>query len=105
MLTGHWSLEHDGNPIAEAIKESVFLRTFELRFEDKTLVLKAKTAFTRGFQIMFDQQCIGTIEPMHAFTRRARIDCSDAIPVSIQLFCFWLAIMTWRRAQNKNSGA
>jgi hypothetical protein len=45
----------------------------------------------------------GSIRPIHLFTRRAVIECSDDVPELVQLFCFWLIALMWRRAQKNNS--
>jgi hypothetical protein len=69
------------------------------------LTLRAVSAMRRGFEIVAaDGVIAGRIEPMHAFTRRAYIDCDERVPELIQLFAFWLVALAWRRAKN-NSGA
>ena len=104
FLTGQWNLEREGAIIGRAQKQTVFRRTFEIEYENTLWLLKAKSAFGRGFEVLRHDKVIGRIEPVHAFTRRSKIDCAEALPLPAQLFCFWLAMITWRRAQNSNGG-
>ncbi len=46
---------------------------------------------------------VGHIRPEHPFTRRARVECAADIPEPDQLFAFWLAALTWRRAARNNN--
>lgn len=105
FLSGQWTLEKQSTILGNADKKNVFSRTFEVAFENTHWLLKAKSAFGRGFEILQQGRQVGTIEPVHAFTRRSTIDCSDEVPIPLQLFCFWLAMITWRRAQNSNGGS
>lgn len=105
FISGQWTLERDGTILGKAHKQNIFSRTFDVKFENSQWILKAKSAFGRGFEILHNNRPIGMIDPVHAFTRRATISCPEELPLPTQLFCFWLAMITWRRAQNSNGGA
>ncbi len=104
LLSGHWTLERDGATCADAKKPNAMFRSFEVRSGALQLTVKAQSAFTRCYDILADGSVVGTIRPAHPFTRRAFIECSSSVPELAQLFSFWLAVITWRRAAN-NSGA
>jgi hypothetical protein len=104
-LSGHWTLERDGKTAADARKPSSMFRSFELNAEDVRLTVQANSPLTRRFDILSAGQPVGTIQPVHAFTRRALIDCDPAISEILQLFSFFLAVTTWRRAGNNTSAA
>ena len=105
-LSGRWTLEDNGETLAEGHKPSAMFRAFKIRSANAEIELKAASAFARGFQLSKGGSIVGTIRPAHAFTRRAFIDCSLEVPELIQLFSFWLVVVTWRRAaNNSNSGA
>lgn len=104
-LSGHWTLEHGAGVVAEARKPSAFLRAFDLRVRDLQFTLKAQSPFGRAYDMLIGHQVLGTIRPAHAFTRRAFIECRSDIPELAQLFSFWLAALTWRRAANNSNSA
>jgi len=72
---------------------------------DCVLAVKARSAFSRRYDILSDGHPAGTIQPAHSFTRRAFIDCTPEVPELAQLFSFWLAALTWRRAAHNSHGA
>ena len=102
-LSGHWSLDHDGQAIVNATKNNPFARSFELSNDSAQWTLRAQSLFTRCFDLSEAGSPRGTIYPKHPFTRRSVIDCDSAVPTLIQLFAFWLVVLTWRRAANNNS--
>lgn len=104
-LSGHWSLERAGKICADAKKPDALFRSFEVRAGAVRLTVRAQSAFTRSYDIIAADSVVGTIRPAHAFTRRAFIECSSSVPEPVQLFSFWLAVLTWRRAANNSSAA
>lgn len=104
-FSGRWTLEQGRDVAAEAHKPSAMFRSFEITSQAAHLTVRAESAFTRAFEIMAGQHVVGSIKPAHAFTRRATIQCSSDIPEHIQLFCFWLVGLTWRRTARNNSTA
>jgi hypothetical protein len=101
-LSGHWTLERERQTTAEARKPRAMFRSFDLSVAGVHFTLKAESAFTRCYDILCGEQRLGTIRPAHPFTRRAFIECASEIPELAQLFSFWLAVLTWRRAANNN---
>lgn len=104
VFSGRWTLERSGHVVADARKPSALLRSFEITGEGVGFSLRAVSPLTRAFEMSMRQQVVGGISPVHAFTRRATIECSDAIPEHLQLFAFWLVGLTWRRSASSNSG-
>jgi hypothetical protein len=102
-LSGEWSLERGGETYADARKPSAMFRSFELHCGDTELTVKARSPFGRGFDLVAGGGVVGTIQPVHPFTRRATIECGDAVPELAQLFAFWLVVLTWRRAAKNNN--
>ena len=99
-MSGHWTLEDHGQPVAEAHKPDLFFRTFEIQAGSLRISAQAQTPFTRSFNILCGGRTVGTIRPAHAFTRRAFIECSPEVSEACQIFAFWLAALTWRRQAN-----
>lgn len=103
VFSGRWTLEQSGRIVAEAHKPSAMFRSFEIDCHDAHFTVRAESALTRAFEIVLDERVIGYIRPMHAFTRRASIQCDGSIPELMQLFSFWLVGLTWRRSASSNS--
>jgi hypothetical protein len=103
-LGGRWSLNDSTGSVTQAVKTGFLVRQFDLLTRDGEFALRGHT-FSRAFDIHAGPAMIGTIAPLHAFTRRASITCSNEMSVPNQLFCFWLAAMTWRRLARDNSGS
>jgi hypothetical protein len=104
-LSGHWTLEQNGQSVAEAYKPNALFRRFELRAIETPLIVKACSPFSRRFEILVGDNPVGTIWPAHLFTRRAFMECTPDIPELAQLFAFWLVALTWRRQARDNSAA
>lgn len=96
-LSGRWTLERNGEPLAEAHKPSAFQRRFEVPTVGGTMSVEAKSAFGNGFELIVGDQIVGSIRPAHLFTRQANIDCDPTVTERDQLFAFWLVALAWRR--------
>jgi hypothetical protein len=96
-LKGPFLCERDGRVIANAVKPSAFRERFEIELDGVSYMLRKLSAFSRRFYLFSGEQQIGEIAPMSAFSRRARIDMPADIPLAVQLFMFWLALLMWKR--------
>lgn len=105
MFSGHWTLESVGQVVSDARKPSAMIRSFEITGREVGFMLRAASPLTRVFEISMNQRVVGRISPVHAFTRRATVACSDAIPEHLQLFAFWLVGLTWKRSANNSAAA
>jgi len=101
--SGHWTLERNGESYVDAQKPSVMFRSFDLTCGGEKFVVKARSPFSRCFDILSEGKVVGAIQPAHLFTRRATINCSDNVPELAQLFAFWLAVILWRRQSRSNN--
>jgi hypothetical protein len=100
MFASHWTLERAaGEVIADARKTSTFSREFQITAKEDgaSVTVKARSAFSRAFELLANGAVVGTVEPIHAMTRRATVNASDVVPELGQLFAFWLVALTWRR--------
>ncbi|MCA9138698.1 MAG: hypothetical protein KDB00_18130 [Planctomycetales bacterium] len=105
MLSGNWTLRHNGEEVAEAQKSSAFTRTFEIDSPGGPLRLEAESVFNRSFFLRSGDQIIATMRPDHPFTRRARIEIvAQDWDFPTICFSFWLVAQMWRRAANNNGG-
>ena len=102
-MSGRWTVERDGTTYADAHKPRAMFRSFAVSSGEVELVLEAQSVLTRGYDILANGSVVGTIEPAHAFTRRAFVKCNSSVPELAQLFSFWLVVLTWRRAAQNNA--
>jgi len=103
LIAPVWRLLRDGRVSATATKASAFTRTFEIKTETEVLTLKAASALGRKMELN-GSNCEVTIEPKHAFTRRAMISGTVFDPETV-LFAFWLSVLVWRRSANSSAAA
>jgi len=104
-LSGHWTLEQEGQSVADARKPNPLFRSFELVADGMQLKVCAASPFTRSYEILSDGSPLGAIRPAHPFTRRAFIECAPEVPELVQLFSLWLVVLTWRRQARDNAAA
>ena len=102
-LLGDFVLEWKGGVVARATKPSAFHRRFVVRYEGRELELGAKSVFGRTFVLLDGGAEIGRIAPEGIFTRKARIDLPDDVPLPVQVFMFWLVVILWRRSARSNN--
>jgi len=99
-FSGHWILAKGAQVFAEAHKPSLFTRSCEVRTPEHRITLKPQSYFTRSFDMCAGDRAVGTIRPERAFSRRAFVTCDAEIPELVQIFSFWMAVITWRRGGN-----
>lgn len=101
-LSGRWTLESGAGVYAEANKRTM-IRSFQLQAGNLEFTAQAASPLTRCYEISSANAVRGTIQPVHPFTRRTIIECDSSVPELVQLFAFWLAALTWKRAAQKNN--
>ncbi|MFT4604913.1 MAG: hypothetical protein ACI9W4_001652 [Rhodothermales bacterium] len=99
--SGYWSLEDGDEVLADAQKPSPWHRKILVETSTLKLELVPRSVFLRAFDVLESGQMVGSIEPAHALTRRAFLDFGPEVPEHIQLFCFWMVALMWRRARRK----
>lgn len=105
FMSGHWIMRRNGTFAAEAKKPNAFFRSFDLRHGQGDWTLRARSPFTRAFELVSGPTVVGTISPAHPFTRRSFLECRPTVPDEVRLFGFWLVVLSWRRARrNRNNG-
>jgi hypothetical protein len=103
-MAGDFVLDFQGSVLARAQKTSVLKRQFTLTFEDQSYTLSASSAFGRAFVLSEGEAEVGRVRPLKMFSNKAEIDLPDAVPLPVQVFCFWLVVVLWKRAEAAASG-
>ena len=76
------------------------LRSFEVTHDGRTYTLKAASPFERRFLLRRAGRVLGSIAPQHIFTRKARIDLPEDLPLELRVFLTWLVILLWKHQQS-----
>ena len=105
VLSGRWTLNHEGNEVASVQKVSAFKRTFEIEDPGGSLLLRADSAFGRSFRLERAEELVATYRADHLLTRRGKIEIvADQWDSPTVFFSFWLVALMWRRASQNNNG-
>jgi len=96
ILVGRWTLESGGSVIGTAEK-SLMIRHYAVDTGGTPFSVQARL-MSSTFNIVVGARNVGEVRKMHPFTRRAVVDCSNAVDELGQLFAFWLCALAWRNA-------
>jgi hypothetical protein len=96
-LTGPFVLEADGIVFASALKESAFRSSFVVELADRVLQLRKASILSRSFVLIEDDDEIGHMHAVSAFSRKGRADFPETLPLAVQVFLVWLILIMWRR--------
>ena len=103
MLSGDFLLESDRGVVARATKPSVLRRSFDVQHESKTYTLQAQSALRRSFVLLEGGREVGNISPDGFWTRRASATLPSDMPLPVQVFLIWLAVLLWKRESDSAS--
>jgi hypothetical protein len=98
-VVGAFTLAGAGGVLARAMKPSALHRMFTLEHDGKEYVLKATSAWGRGFSLLDGEVHIGAVRPARLCGRQARADLPEDMPLEVRLFAIWLTLMLWKRQQ------
>jgi hypothetical protein len=102
IMSGVFLLREDGRTIASATKPSAFRRSFEVVFDQTDYKLETVSPFVRRFVLRKDRRAVGSIHPVHLFSRKAIVELPEYLPLEVQVFIAWLGIILWKRQQDSN---
>ncbi|MEO5822170.1 MAG: hypothetical protein ABIT71_16825 [Vicinamibacteraceae bacterium] len=95
----------DNRVIASASKPSLLRRRFEIVHGGRTWTLQPRSAWGRAMTLLVDGRDAGAITPAGAWTRRASASLPDTLPLPVQVFIVWLAVLLWKRDQDAAAAA
>jgi hypothetical protein len=96
MRGGKFHLDCNGTRLATA-ERSGFRRGLKVQTGSRTLTLKPRSIFGRGFIIVESDNPIGSIAPRGWFSSKCRADLPDDLAPEIQVFLIWLVLLIWWR--------
>jgi len=83
--------------IGFAEKPSSLRRLFDVHFSDKHYTLKPASLFSKKFILMEGSNQIGLVIPRGFFSRGAKVELPENLPLSLKVFVIWLVLLNWRR--------
>ncbi|HKX33435.1 MAG TPA: hypothetical protein VJ302_37505 [Blastocatellia bacterium] len=98
MLGKEYALESNGVILARAEKTSLFRRSYEVRFGNRSYTLQAESMFHRAFVLMDGQTEVGWISPDGSITRCTSAALPEHFPLPVKVFIIWLVLLTWKQA-------
>jgi len=105
LMSGAFILESAGAVLARAEKPSAFRNSFIIEHAGKHYTLCKKSAFRREFLLLDGSGEIGSLSPEGIFTRRARVDLPEDLPLPVRVFIIWLAVILWKRDSDAGGAA
>jgi hypothetical protein len=101
---GAFILESGASVLARAEKPSALRRSFIIEQSGTQYTLCAKSVFRRELLLLNDSTQVGSISPEGVFTRRASVALPEELPLVVQVFIVWLAVILWKR-ESDSAGA
>jgi len=99
-MLGDFLLERAGSMVARAEKPSAFVRSFIIKYKERSYTLQAESPFRRAFVLLDGAREIGSIAPESVWTRTAVVTLPDDWPLPLKSFAIWLTLLRWRRESN-----
>ena len=100
LASGDFVLESPEMIVARARKPSAFRRAFIVEHSGRQYSLRTKWPCGRAFRLLDGETEIGSISPEGFLTRRAAVVMPHDMPLLVQVFVVWLAIIIWKRDAN-----
>lgn len=97
MASGAYVLEQQGSVLARAVKPSAFQARFELQVGRRSFTLRRPRWWRSDFALFEGETQVGSVRRAGAFTRRTLVDLPAELPLAVQVFVFWLALVIWTR--------
>lgn len=96
-VSGDYLLESGGTTVARASKSGAFRRTFTISHEGQRYAFTKRSVLGRTLVLRRGDRDVGTVARSAPFSRQATADLPADLPLPLQAFIIWLAIVSWRR--------
>lgn len=103
-VLGPYILEKGGETVAAADKLSAFRSRFRVAAGGRISELDRRSAFSRSFDLLADDEVIGVITRPSLFSRTIEVVLPEAWPLPERVFLLWLALLIWRREERSSAG-
>lgn len=90
-------LKLNGATLAKAQKKSVWSYDTLITVSDQEFLLTRKKWYCRDTSIIYSGREIGTITPTSIWSRNAKLDVPQSIPIEIQIFALVITYFYWQR--------
>ena len=90
---------------ARARRTSLLGCAFEIEYEGDHYILKKRSFWRQALVLQQGAEELGTIRPAAWYKRDARVELADRLPLVLQAFALWLALLVWKRDAAAAAGA
>jgi hypothetical protein len=97
VLRTKFHLDAGGSRLADVEPGGNTLRRLIVQAGAKTYTLQVGSWFSRNFVLTENDAEVGRIARMGLLTARCKAELPDDMPLPVQVFLIWLALITWRR--------
>jgi hypothetical protein len=104
LLIDEWTFEREGRVVARGRALNSLVHIMLLEVGDHTFTIKPAPRFLYSghHEVDRDGEAVGKIKFEHANTDRAQMEWAPEVSEHIQLFSFWLAVLSWRRQHSSS---
>ena len=86
--------------ICRAGKPSAMFRSFEMEYAGQQWTLQAASVIGDSFELRTGGEVVGGIDAKGIFIRRGEAHLPDQLPMPVQCFLIWLALLMWVRSDD-----
>ena len=97
---GDFILSGPEGELCRATKPSALFRTFAITYQKETFSLEANSAFGDSFKLKRADEVVGKIDAKGFFSTQGKVDFPGALPMPVQFFLIWLALLMWARSED-----
>ncbi len=97
FFTGDFVMRKGTETVVSATKPSFSQRRFWIVYDDVAYILASRSSFERKFILQADGIEVGAVRPNGLLSRTAIVDLPPDMPLDLQMFLTWLAVMMWKR--------
>lgn len=100
VKSGAFTLSQDGQVLVAAHKPSALRNRFEVEHDGQRYELVKAGWWMRRFELRAGGSTVGSVAPLHPFTRRARVSLPGELPLPVKVFLAALVALMWRRGSS-----
>lgn len=92
-----FNLDSNGLRLAHIEKPRLLTRVFNVNHADKVYTFTRPSLFSSRYELMDNEQTIGSVSPKGIFKKSAIVELPDQFQTPFKLFLGWVALVQWKR--------
>ena len=102
--SGKYSLSREGVSATAKERDSLSVTKLSVEFEEHHYTLKKRGIFKSGWELLDDNEVIGSIYSMGFFSKETAVDLPENIPIHYQVFMVWLTLVISNQSEGTGAG-